>query len=95
MVATALPSLERAVGRAAAATLVVPNKPDPDGWLRVRFRHDSLEAAFHDLLPRLRTVEVLAPTELREAFAAAGETLVERYGAQATRSSTPRRPAAG
>jgi len=89
----ALPSLERAIGRAAAATLVAPNRPDPDGWLRVRFQHDSLEAAFHDLLPRLRTVEVLAPAELREMFAAAGQTLAERYGVQATRSSTPRRPA--
>ena len=90
-----LPSLERAIGRAAAATLVVPNRPDPDGWLRVRFRHESIGTAFHDLLPRLRTVEVLSPPELRDAFAAAGQTLVERYGAQATRSSTPRRPAAG
>ena len=91
----ALPSLERAIGRAAAATLVVPNHPDPDGWLRVRFRHESLGAAFYDLLPRLRTVEVLAPPELREQFAAAGQALVARYEAQATRSSTPRRLAAG
>jgi len=91
----ALPSLERAIGRAAAATLVVPNHADPDGWLRVRFRHESLGAAFYDLLPRLRTVEVLAPPELREQFAAAGQALVARYEAQATRSSTPRRLAAG
>jgi len=90
----ALPSLERAIGRAAAATLVVPSHPDPDGWLRVRFRHESLEDAFHDLLPRLRTVEVLAPPELREQFALAGRTLEARYGAPAARSSKPRRRAA-
>jgi predicted DNA-binding transcriptional regulator YafY len=92
---TALPSLERAIGRAAAATMAVPARPDPDGWLRVRFRHDSLEAAFFDLLPRIRSVEVLAPAELRAQFAAAGQTLVERYAAPATRSSTPRRRSEG
>lgn len=89
----ALPELERAIGRAAAATMIVPTKPDPDGWLRVRFRHDSLGAAFYDLLPRLRHLEVLAPDELRGMFAWAGEQLIERYGAPATRSSTPRRRA--
>jgi predicted DNA-binding transcriptional regulator YafY len=91
----ALPSLERVIGRAAASTLVVPKRADPDGWLRVRFRHDSLDAAFVDLLPRMRSVEVLAPAELRKQFAAAGRTLTARYAAPATRSSTARRRVAG
>ena len=91
----ALPSLERVIGRAAASTLVVPKRADPDGWLRVRFRHDSLDAAFVDLLPRVRSVEVLAPAELRKQFAAAGRTLAARYAAPATRSSTSRRRVAG
>ena len=91
----ALPELERAIGRAAAGTLMVPARPDPDGWLRVRFRHESLGAAFYDLLPRLRSLEVLAPAELRDRFAWAGQALTERYGAPAARSSTPRRQAAG
>lgn len=89
----ALPSLERAIGRAAAATLVMPGRADPDGWLRVRFRHDSLEAAFSDLLPRLQTVEVLGPPELRAQFAAAGRALAARYASPAARASTPRRGA--
>lgn len=75
----ALPSLEASVGRAAAATFVVPKQPDPDGWLRVRFRHDSLDAAFDDLLPRVAMLEVIAPDELRARFAAAGRSLVQRY----------------
>ena len=91
----ALPSIERAIGRAAAATLVVPKRPDPDGWLRVRFRHDSLEAAFADLVPRLRTVEVLSPPELRAQLAAAGRTLIARYGAPATPRTMPRRRVGG
>ena len=90
---SALPALERTIGRAAAATLVVPAKADPDGWLRVRFRHESMRAAFHDLLPRLEHLEVLAPDELRHMFARAGEQLVARYGAPAARPSTPRRQA--
>jgi predicted DNA-binding transcriptional regulator YafY len=82
---SALPSLERAIGRAAAATLVVPRHPDPDGWLRVRFRHESLEAALFDLLPRIQTVEVLGPPELRVQFAEAGRVLAARYGVTAAR----------
>jgi predicted DNA-binding transcriptional regulator YafY len=88
---SALHEFERAIGRAAAGTMVVPAKRDPDGWLRVRFHHESLGAAFYDLLPRLRSLEVLAPDELRDWFAWAGERLTELYGAPAARSSTPRR----
>ena len=91
----ALSSIERAIGRASAATLVMPKRPDPDGWLRVRFRHESLEAAFADLVARLRTVEVLSPPELRAQLAAAGRTLTARYGTPATRPSTPRRRVGG
>ncbi len=90
---SALPSLERSIGRAAAATLVVPKRPDPDGWLRVRFRHESLEAAFLDLLPHSRTVEVLAPAALRAQFAEAGRLLAARYAVPAPPSSAARRPA--
>ncbi len=86
----ALPGLERAIGRQAASTLVVPKQPDLDGWLRVRFRHDSLDSAFVDLLPRLSTLEVLAPAELRAQFAAAGRALVSRYATPTARPSTPR-----
>ena len=88
---SALPSLERSIGRAAAATLVMPGRPDPDGWLRVRFRHESLEAAFFDLLPRINTVEVLAPPSLRAKLAEAGRELAARYAVPAARPTGPRR----
>jgi predicted DNA-binding transcriptional regulator YafY len=64
---------------AAQAAIAGAAEPDDDGWREVTMRMESVGMARHELLRFGGDLEVLEPTELREAMAAAADELVARY----------------
>ncbi len=74
-------ALERTVGPAATATIRTIGRPDPDGTETVRFRHESMDDAYLDLLRLAGRAEAIGPPELRERLVSATRGLVDRYGA--------------
>jgi predicted DNA-binding transcriptional regulator YafY len=73
-------ALERAIGPTAAATIRRVGRPGADGTEMVRFRHESLDFAYLDLLRLADRAEALAPPELRDRLIATARGLAERYG---------------
>jgi predicted DNA-binding transcriptional regulator YafY len=73
-------ALERTVGPAAAATIRRMGRPDADGTETVRFRHESTDAAYLDLLRLAGRAEAIGPPELRERLVTTARGLAERYG---------------
>lgn len=73
-------ALEQAIGPTAAATIRGVGRPDEEGRQTVRFRHESLEFAYLDLLRLGGRAEALAPGELRERLERTARGLAERYG---------------
>ena len=73
-------ALERTVGPTAAATIRRVGRPSGDGGETVRFRQESLEIAYLDLLSLGGRAEALAPPELRERLVAAARGLADCYG---------------
>ena len=74
-------ALERAIGPTAAATIRRVGRPDVGGGETVRFRHESMEFAYLDLLRLGGRAEALTPPELRERLTTTARGLAERYGA--------------
>jgi predicted DNA-binding transcriptional regulator YafY len=72
-------ALERAVGATAAATIRPAGRPDAAGVETLRFRHESLEFAYLDLLRLGGGAEAVAPAELRQRLEEAARGLAERY----------------
>lgn len=73
-------ALEHAIGPAAAGTIQRVGRShagDPDV---LRFRHESIDYAFRDLVVAAREVEVLGPPELRQMLADTADLLATRYG---------------
>ncbi|MFB9238925.1 helix-turn-helix transcriptional regulator [Plantactinospora siamensis] len=64
---------------AYAAALADAGEPDERGWVLTRLAVESVEVAYHQLLGLGPEVEVVAPAELRDRFAAAARRLVELY----------------
>jgi predicted DNA-binding transcriptional regulator YafY len=62
-----------------------------EGWLELTLPFERLEYAYSELMPLGAAVEVLAPRELRDRFAAAGRALVALYGPGPRRRSPARR----
>ncbi|MEV4410457.1 WYL domain-containing protein [Catellatospora sp. NPDC049609] len=54
--------------------------PDADGWCEVELAVESPQVALGQLLPLGADVEVLAPAELRTAFADVGAAIAARHG---------------
>ena len=73
-------ALERVIGATAAATIRRVGRADGAGRETVRFRHESLETAYLDLLRLGGRAEALAPAELRERLTRTARGLAERYG---------------
>ncbi len=73
-------ALERAIGSAAAATIRRVGRPDAAGLETFRFRHESMDVAFRDLLELGGRAEAVAPPELRERLETTARGLAERYG---------------
>jgi predicted DNA-binding transcriptional regulator YafY len=73
-------ALERTIGPTAAATLRRVGRPGEDGGETVRFRHESIDIAYLDLLRLGGRVEAMAPEELRERLVTTARGLAERYG---------------
>ncbi len=73
-------ALERAIGPTAAATIRRVGRPGEDGTEALRFRHESMESAYLDLLRLGGRAESIAPAELRERIVATARGLAERYG---------------
>jgi predicted DNA-binding transcriptional regulator YafY len=73
-------ALERTIGPTAAATLRRVGRASEDGGETVRFRHESMDIAYLDLLRLGGRVEAMGPQELRERLVTAARGLAERYG---------------
>ncbi len=73
-------ALERTIGPTAAGTIRRVGRADADGCEVVRFRHESADIAYLDLLRLGGRVEAIAPPELREHVARTARGLAERYG---------------
>jgi predicted DNA-binding transcriptional regulator YafY len=73
-------ALERAIGPTAAATIRRVGRPDEDGSETVRFRHESMDFAYLDLLRLGGRAEAIGPPELRERLVTTTRGLAERYG---------------
>jgi predicted DNA-binding transcriptional regulator YafY len=76
----ALDHLGGMLGESVRRTMRRPRKPEADGRLRVRFRHESVGWAMENLLPLGAAVEVVAPDELRQRLLALATGVLERYG---------------
>ena len=74
------PALERIVGPAATGTIRRIGHLDVDGTETIRFRHESMETAYLDLLRLGGRAEAIGPAELREWLVAATRGLADRYG---------------
>jgi predicted DNA-binding transcriptional regulator YafY len=61
---------------------------DPDGWIRLRIRWDTLEEAVDHVLGLGARAEVVEPPELRDGVLRAARELIEREAASATPAST-------
>ncbi len=75
-------ALDRTIGPNAAATVHRLGRPTEDGVETVRFRHESLDSAYLDLLRLGGRVEALAPDELRARLVKTATGLAERYGVE-------------
>jgi predicted DNA-binding transcriptional regulator YafY len=72
-------AFERVIGPNATATIRRVGRPAEDGSEVVRFRHESLEIAWTDLLRLGGRTEALDPAELRERLERTARGLAERY----------------
>ncbi|MGH9276088.1 MAG: helix-turn-helix transcriptional regulator [Acidimicrobiales bacterium] len=68
---------------AAKEALDTAGEVDPDGWRETTIRVESQGMAIHELLRFGSNLEVLEPTELRDAMAAQAAEMVERYATSA------------
>jgi len=66
---------------AARRARAAMSEPDQDGWTTTRIPIESVRHGQHALLQLGEHVDVLEPTELRDAIAATARTLVARYSA--------------
>ena len=73
-------ALERAIGASATATIRRVGRPDQTGCETVRFRHESIDMAYLDLLRLGWRAEATAPQELRERLVETARGMAERYG---------------
>jgi predicted DNA-binding transcriptional regulator YafY len=75
----ALPRLREAITEVAFATSRVHAPADPDGWVQMRLRIETVEWAIADLLRLGGEVEVLSPPEVRRGVADRARAIVARY----------------
>ena len=68
---------------AAKEALDTAGDVDADGWRETTIRVESQGMAIHELLRFGSNLEVLEPTELRDAMAAQAAEMVERYATSA------------
>ena len=73
-------ALERTIGATAAATIRRVRRPDADGTETLRFRHESMDFAYLDLLRLGGRAEAVGPAELREWLVTAARGLADSYG---------------
>ncbi len=75
-------ALDRTIGPTAAATVRRVGRLGADKVETVRFRHESMEIAYLDLLRLGGRVEAMAPDELRARLVRTTRGLAERYGVE-------------
>lgn len=75
----AIPRLREAISEIAFATAPIANAGDPDGWVHLRLRIQTVEWAIGDLLRLGGDVEVLSPPEVRAGVAERGRAVAARY----------------
>ncbi len=74
------PALERAIGPTAAGTIHRVGRSHAGAPELLRFRHESIDYAFRDLVVAARDVEVVGPPELRALLVDMAGVLGARYG---------------
>ncbi len=75
----AMPRLREAISEVAFQASRVLGAADPDGWIHLRLRIETIDWAIGDLLRLGGDVEVLSPVEVRDGVAERGRAIAARY----------------